>query len=106
MCIRDSLRRDLSAGEGSRAVAVEPANVRPHIHADDVAFLQHPMIGDTVDDHVVDADAGAGWIAVVMQERGNCALLADTVLHRVIDLLGCYAGLYHFPCQSTGSRGN
>ena len=100
------LRGDPAAGEGGRTVAVKPSNVRSHIHTDDIALLEDPGSGNSVDDLVVDADAGAGRIAVVMQEGGDCALLANEMLHCTVDLMGCDAGLYQFPCISTGSRGN
>ena len=100
------LVRNLSASESRRAVPVESSDIRSHIHTDDVALLQHPFAGDAVDDLVVDADAGAGRIAVIMKEGGDGALFADEMLHFAVDLLGCYAGSYHFPCQGTGSRGN
>ena len=100
------LQGHVSAGESCRAVAVESSDIGPHIHADDVTLLQHPFARDAVDDLVVDADAGAGRIAVIVEERGNRSLLADEMLHRAVDLLGCYAGPYHFPCKRTGSRGN
>ena len=32
-------------------------NVRPHIHAHDVALLEHPFARDAVDDFIVDAVA-------------------------------------------------
>ena len=57
-----------------------------------------------MDDLVIDADAGAGRIAVVMQEGGDCALLANEMLHCTVDLMGCDAGLYQFPCISTAAR--
>ena len=91
-------RRDVSAGEGSRTVSVKSSDIGSHIHADDVALLQHPFARDTVDDLIVDADAGAGRIAVIVEEGRDRALLADKVFHRTVDLLGCYAGPYHFPC--------
>ena len=69
------LRGDPAAGEGGRTVAVKPSNVRSHIHADDIALLQDPFAGNAVDDLVVDADAGAGRIAVVVQEGGTAPCL-------------------------------
>ena len=101
-----SLRRDLSAGEGRRAVPVESSDIGTHIDADDIALLQHPFAGNAVDDLIVDADADAGRIAVIVEEGRDSALFADEMLHFAVDLLGCYAGSYHFPCKSTGSRGN
>ena len=65
---------NLSAGVGRRTVAVEPADIRAHVHADDIALLQDPFAGDAVDDLVVDGDADAGGIAVVVQERRLSAL--------------------------------
>ena len=54
------LRRDGPAGECRRTVPMESVNVRSHIDADDVAFLQNPFAGNAMDDLIVDADAGAG----------------------------------------------
>ena len=85
---------------------MESVNVRSHIDADDVAFLQNPFAGNAMDDLIVDADAGAGGVSVVVKERRNRTLFANEMLHCAVDLLGCDAGPYHFPCQSTGSRGN
>ena len=85
---------------------MEAADKRAHVHADDVALLQHPLTGDAVDDLIVDGDAHAGRITVVVQERGRGALLRDELEHSLIDLLRCDAGSYHIPCQGTGSRGN
>ena len=48
----------LTTGIGAGAVAVETADERPHVHADDVALLQHPFAGDAVDD-IVSVDVGA-----------------------------------------------
>ena len=101
-----SLGRDPAAGEGRRAVPVESSDIGTHIDADDVTLLQHPLAGNAVDDLIVDADAGAGRIAIVVEEGGDGALFTDEMLHCAVDLLGCYAGSYHFPCKSTGSRGN
>ena len=96
----------LPAGVGTGAVAMKPSDKRTHVHADDVALLQHPLAGDAVDDLVVDGDAHTGRIAVVVQERGRGALLRDELEHSLVDLLRCDAGSYHIPCQSTGCRGN
>ena len=88
------------------------SDIGAYINADDVTLLQHPGTRDTVDDLIVDTGTDAsGEIpdtrrAGEMEERGNGTLLADEMLHCPVDLTGCYAGLYHFPCQSTGSRGN
>lgn len=48
----------LSAWIGARTVAVEAVNEGSHVHADDVAFLEHPVVRDAVDDHLVHRDAG------------------------------------------------
>ena len=96
----------LPAGVCAGAVAMDAADVGAHVHADDIALLQYPWTGNAVDDLVVDGDAYAGGIAIVVQERGGRSMGADKVKHCLIDLVGCYAGFYHFPCQSTGSRGN
>ena len=85
---------------------MESADERTHVHADDIALLQHPLAGDAVDDLIVDADAHAGGIAVVVQEGGGRALLLDELEHCFVDLSGGDAGFYHIPCQSTGCRGN
>ena len=55
-----------SAGVGGRAVAVEAADVCAHVHADDIALLEHPGTRDAVDDLVIDGHAHAGGIAVVV----------------------------------------
>ncbi len=96
----------LPAGVGAGAVAMEAADERAHVHADDVTLLQHPLAGDAVDDLIVDGDAHAGRIAVVVQERRGRSLLGDELIDCLVNLLGCYAGFYHIPCHSTGSRGN
>ena len=96
----------LTAGVGAGAVAVEAADERAHVHADDVALLQHPLAGDAVDDLIVDGDAHAGGVAVVVQEGRGRALVLDELEHCLVDLSGGDAGLYHIPCQSTGGRGN
>ena len=88
------------------AVPVESSDIRAYIAADDIALFQHPGSRDAVDDLVVDTDTDAGRIALIMEEGWNRTLLADEMLHCPVDLLGCYAGLYQFPCISTGSRGN
>ena len=77
----------LPAGVGAGAVAVESADERTHVHADDIALLQHPLAGDAVDDLIVDADAHAGGIAVVVQEGGGRALLLDELEHCLVDLM-------------------
>ena len=96
----------LPAGVGAGAVAMEATDTRAPVHAAAVALLQHPLAGDAVDDLIVDGDAHAGRIAVVVQERGRGTLLRDELEHSLIDLLRCDAGSYHIPCQGTGSRGN
>ena len=85
---------------------MEAADERAHVHADDVALLQHPLAGNAVDDLIVDGDAHAGRIAVVVQKRRGRSLLGDELIDCLVNLLGCYAGFYHIPCHSTGSRGN
>ena len=57
---------NLSAGVSGCAVAVEAADVCAHVHADDIALLEHPGTRDAVDDLVVDGHAHAGGIAVVV----------------------------------------
>ena len=96
----------LAAGVGAGAIAMVAADICTHIHADDVTLAQHPFAGDTVDDLIVDADAYTGRITVVVQEGGGSPLLPNKVEHCLVNLLGCYAGLYHFPGQGPGSRGN
>ena len=88
----------LSAGEGGGAVAVEAADVGAHIHAHDVALLEHPGTRDAVDDLIVHADADAGRIAAVIEERRLGSLRFDEPVHCFVNFVGCYAGLYHFPC--------
>ena len=55
---------------------------------------------------IVDADAAACREAVVVQERRFCALLQDIFPHGSVNRFCGYARSYHFPCQSTGCRGN
>ena len=90
--------RNLAASEGCRAVAVKSSNVGADVNAHNVALLQHPLTGDAVDHFIVDADAGAGGIPAVTEERRNCTLFADEFFNCLVDLLGCYARPYHFPC--------
>ena len=54
----------------------------------------------------VDGYTGAGRIAAVIQERRFCALTHDKIVNGLINLPGGHARSYHFPCQSTGCRGN
>ena len=96
----------LTAGVGSGAVAVKTADIGSHIYADDVTLTQHPLTGDAVDHFVVDADAGTGGKSAVVQEGRSRTLRNNELVHSFVNLLGCYAGFYHIPCQGTGSRGN
>ena len=88
----------VEAGEGGAAISVESLHTGAHIDGHDIALLQHPLTGDAVDHFIVDADAGAGGIPAVTEERRNCTLFADEFFNCLVDLLGCYARPYHFPC--------
>ena len=97
---------DLTAGEGCRTIAMKSLVVSAHVNGYDVPFLQDVAIGNSVDHHIVDADAGAAGVAVVMQERRFRALPHDIIVNSLVNRLCRYAGPYHFPCQGTGCRGN
>ena len=60
------LIRALAARERARAVAVEAAVAGADVDADDIALMQDAVAGDAVDDLVIDGDAYAGGIAVVV----------------------------------------
>ena len=86
------------AGVSGRAVAMEASDVCAHVHADDIALLEHSRTRDTMDDLVVDGHAHTGGIAVVIQKRRLGALRTNEMEHCFVNFSGCYAGLYHFPC--------
>jgi hypothetical protein len=97
---------DAAAGIGCSAIAMKSLKVRAHVHRHDVPVFQDVMSRNPVDDRAVDADARAGRIAAVVQERRFRALRDDIIVNGLINCLCRYAGSYHFPCQSTGCRGN
>ena len=97
---------DAAAGIGCCTIAMKSLVVRAHVHRHDVPVFQDVMSRNPVDDRAVDADARAGRIAAVVQERRFRALRHDIIVNGLIDRLCRYAGSYHFPCQSTGCRGN
>ena len=97
---------DGTTGIGSCTITMESLVKRPHVHGHDVPFLQDVAIRNSVDHGAVDADAYAGGIAVVVQERRFGALPHDKIVDGPVDSLGRYARPYHIPCQSTGCRGN
>ena len=64
------------------------------------------MARNPVDDLIVHRNAHAGRIALVVQEGGHGALRLDETVYCFVNFMGCYAGGYHFSCQSTSCRGN
>jgi hypothetical protein len=69
---------DLADGKGEGMVAVEAVLQGAAIDGNDVAFLERFVVGDAVDDGVVDGDAeGVGEI-VKPEKAGFCALAAVT----------------------------
>ena len=100
------LRGDFAAGERCRAVAVETADKRAHVDADDVALFQAALAGDAVDHLVVDADAHARGEAVVVVKGRRRALFADKLIHGPVNGLCGDAGLYHLSGQRAGGGGN
>ena len=81
------------------------------INIDDVAFLQHLLLGrDAVTDYVVDRCADRLGEALVVQGRGNCLLCVDDIVVRnTIQLFRGDAGFdmfvehfQNFGSQATG----
>ena len=79
---------------------------RAHINTDDIPFLQDVIARNTVDNAVIDGNTGTCGEAVIVQERRFSTLSHDKIVDGLVNFLGRYAGSYHFPCQSTGCRGN
>ena len=67
-----TVRRDITALDKEGKLekvfggAVEAGQKGAHVHADDIALLEHPGTRDAVDDLVVNGHAYAGGIAVVV----------------------------------------
>ena len=95
----------LSAGEGGGAVAVEAVQKGAHVHADDVALLQLPGTGYTMDDFLVDRDTGGAGETAVAQEGGLGSVALDKLAHGGIDLMGGHAGPHHGAGQRPGLGG-
>ena len=102
-----SLVRDLPAGVGGGAVAVEPIDHSPHVDADDVALLEDDLLGrNAVDDHLVHRDARRPCEPVIVQERRLSTAAADELAHRVVDLPGGDAWADHPARQRPGLGGD
>ena len=80
--------------------------VSSDVHGDDVALLELARIRNAVDDHFIDGNARAGGEPAVVQEGRRSAVRHDEVVNRFVDMRSRNARSYHFPCQSTGCRGN
>ena len=77
----------LPTGEGGGAVAVKTIDEGSHVYADDVALLEHHLLGgDAMDDHIVHRDAGGPGEAAVSQEGRPPSLALDELAHRGIYL--------------------
>ena len=100
------LLRDLPGEIGGGAVPMEAVDIGSHVDADDVSLPDLPSPGDPMDHLVVDGDTYAGGIARVMEEGRPGPLAHDEIMDRSVDGFRGYAGLHHFPCKRTGSRGN
>ena len=72
--------------EGTGTVSVIE---RSHIHLDDIPFFENPFLaGNTVNDFIIDADAGGSGEPVKSQERRPGTATLDVVTDHFIQLLG------------------
>ncbi len=85
---------------GNRANGIHPAGIaipalddEGHVDVDNVAFLQHPVAGHAVADHVVDRGAGRIAIAAVHQGGGVGAMVKGEVADEIVDPRGRHARL-------------
>jgi len=92
----------IAAGEGGAAVAVEALQIGAHVHADDIALHQLPVVRNAVDDHIVDGDTGGAGIAPIIQEGGLCPVGTDKVPDGVVNLQGGDTRFDHGAGQRTG----
>src|SRR5690606_11644962 len=85
---RRDLAGDRADGHRDRGVAVPPVDDRTAVDGDHVTLGEDPVVGDAVDDHVVDRGAQGAGEAVVAQERGHRAGRTDRVLRDRVQLPG------------------
>ena len=90
------LLRDIAHSEGIRCVADKSVKGCAHVHADDVALVDDTLVtGDTVNDFVVDRNAGTCRKTAVAQKGRNCAAAHDKIVNGLIQLLGGHTGVHH-----------
>ena len=73
-------------------VAVHAAEIRRDVEIDDVAIVQHPVVGDAVADDLVDRRADALGEAVVVERARVGAPLDARLVDVGVDLVGGDAG--------------
>ena len=73
--------------------------MRAHVHADDVAGMDHTLAGYAVDDFVVDRDTGAAGKSAVAEEGRRGSLTLDILTDQTVDLAGGDTGLNRFARQ-------
>ena len=97
---------DLTGGIGAGAVTYISFVRGTHIQRNDVAFLNHPSAGDSVDDFVVHGQAHAFGKPAVVQKRRRGPLGADELVNCFVDLLCRHSGSDHRAAQRTGRCGD
>ncbi len=93
---------NLPAGVSGCTVAVEAADVRAHVHTDDVALLQHPVARDAVDDLVVDGDAHAGRDSRCSRGTTAWRPAKDKLIHQPCRFVGLLRRALPFPLPKHG----
>ena len=96
----------LAADKGGSAIPMKSSHVSSHVHAHDVAFLQHPFAGNAVDHHVINGNAGAGRKTAVAKERRSRSLGYDVVMNCLVNGMGRHTGTNHVTGHSSGLSGD
>ena len=100
--------RNVAHGECVCRVADESVKSCTHVHADDVALADHAFVtGDTVNDLVVDRNAGTCRKTAVSQKGRNRTAAHDEIVNGFVQLLCCHtgvnylAGMYQSICSDS-----
>ncbi len=100
-----SLQVDLAHRIGAGIVAVESVDLCTGVDADDIAGTDDDVMRrDTMDDGIVQADAGRAREAIQALEIGDAAVLDDEVIDQLIQFPGGHTCFDMFTAVFQGSR--
>ena len=81
------LLADLSAGEGAGTVADKSLVSGANVDGNNIAVVNDPFSGDTVNDFIVYRNTGAGRKSTIAQECGLRTGFHDKFMHKLVYLL-------------------